>query len=558
MDRFEELYTYDETLCKNIESLTLEVLFVWNKLEKQQPAAQRNTRVAGSIVEGGGMARIFQKNTFFPDELNREAEADIEIIMVEIPYYMKHIVRDIQGKPGYVNVRAGQELLEHAKEIGWKITDTTRQEINNATSSHGWLKPYKIKEAALNRMPVTQKTAKKLEPVVADVLNKKTEDVSITTTQVITKSSIQSDIMISINAVPFFKLSYDMVTLLKLTWWPAIAQQWKSRDRNWPSPTEIEKISRLCYIINKPSPTEKDNEETVELRYSFTHVERDLVCMRSRHQNKVYLIFKIMFLKWIKPLDPEHISSFVAKTIMFWACEEFPPDHEMWNEDLDSMLISLSYLFLQTKEAFEKHNLPYFFIHTVNVIENMPEDIASIVAMKIEKLLKNLVDYLPFPMDKELAGLKELVHAVKSTIKVFDELKANDFAIFFRRPELMQNASFLELILAVANQFVKASVNPETALTTFLDCFNAFVTKIPKEDHEASGAAQGGKAEELGQGLLNAFMEAGQSDENVRHKSEKNKGEEEYDQGRVENIVKNIFGNVSKLFEAYHLRSLSF
>ena len=207
MDKFEELYTYDETLCKNIESLTLEVLFVWNKLEKQQPAAQRNTRVAGSIVEGGGMARIFQKSTFFPDESNREAEADIEIIMVEVPYNMKHIVRDIQGKPGYVNVRAGQELLEQAKEIGWKITDTTRQEMNDATSGHGWLKTYKIKEAALKRMPVTEKTAKKLEPIVADVLNKKTEDVSIATTQVITKSSVQSDIMISINALPFFKVS---------------------------------------------------------------------------------------------------------------------------------------------------------------------------------------------------------------------------------------------------------------------------------------------------------------------------------------------------------------
>ena len=551
MDKFEELYTYDETLCKNIESLTLEVLFVWNKLEKQQPAAQRNTRVAGSIVEGGGMARIFQKSTFFPDKLNREGEADIEVIMAEIPYYMKHIVRDIQGKPGYVNVRAGQELLEHANETGWKITDTTRHEMNNATSSDGWLKPYKIKEAALKRMPVTEKTAKKLEPIVADVLNKKTEDVSITTTQVITKSSVQSDIMISINALPFLKISYDMVTLLKLAWWPTIAQEWKSRDRNWPSPTEIEKISRFCYIINKPSPIERDNEETVELRYSFTHVERGLVCMRSRHQNKVYLIFKIIFLKWIKPLDSENISSFVAKTIMFWACEELPPDHEIWNEDLDSVLRSLSYLLLQTKKAFEKHNLPYFFMHTVNVIETIPKDIANIVSMKIGELLKNLVEYLPFPMDKELEGLKELVHVVKSSIKVFDELKANDFAIFFRRPELLGNASFLEFILLFTNQLENFSLNPEKGFRTVLDCVNAVRTKMQKKDHEASGETQGEKAEGLRKGLLNAFMESGQSDEQTEHESEKSKGQEENEQVRVvEEIFENVFGNVLKLFEA--------
>ena len=106
-----------------------------------------------------------------------------------------------------------------------------------------------------------------------------------------------------------------------------------------------------------------------------------------------------MFLKWIKPLNPERISSFIVKTIMFWACEEFPSMHEMWYEDLDSMLDALTYLFLQTKEAFEKHNLPYFFINTVNVIESRAKDIVNIVSVRIRKLLQNLVNYLPFPME---------------------------------------------------------------------------------------------------------------------------------------------------------------
>ena len=391
---------------------------MWNKLEKQQPATQRNIRVAGSLVEGGGVARIFQRNATFPDDLNREGEVDIEFILAQMPHDMKHNIQDIQGKPGYVNLRVYQELLEQANEIGWKITDTTRHDIKNATSSGGWLKPYKIKEAALKRMPITKTTVKKLEPILADVFNEKTEHVSITATQAITKSTVQSDIMISINALPFYKISYDIVTLLELTWWPTVAQEWKLRKRKWPSSTEIEKISRICYIINKPSISERDNEETEELRYSFTHVERELVRMRSRHQNKVYLIFKIMFLKWIKPLDPDRISSFIAKTIMFWTCEEFPSSHEMWYEDLDSMLHVLTYLFFQAQEAFEKHNLPYFFINTVNVIENIPKDIANIASVRITELLKNLVSYLPFPMEKELNAVKQLVHAVKSSIKL--------------------------------------------------------------------------------------------------------------------------------------------
>ena len=215
-DQFEELYTYDENFCKDYEILSLDALAVWNKLEKQQLAAQRNTRVAGSMAEGGGTARIFQRSTTFPGELDREGEVDIEVIIGQIPNYKRHNVRDVQGKPGYVNVRADQQLLEQANEIGWRITDTIRHDLKNATSRVGWLKPYKMKEATLKRMSITKKSVKKLEPLLADVFNKKTEDVSITTTQVITKSTVQSDIMISISTLPFYKISYDIVTLVEL------------------------------------------------------------------------------------------------------------------------------------------------------------------------------------------------------------------------------------------------------------------------------------------------------------------------------------------------------
>ena len=91
-----------------------------------------------------------------------------------------------------------------------------------------------MKEATLKRMPVTKSTAGKLEPTLTDAFHMKTEDVSITTTQVITKSTVQSDIMININAASFFKISYDIVTLLELTWWQTIAGEWKSRKRRWP------------------------------------------------------------------------------------------------------------------------------------------------------------------------------------------------------------------------------------------------------------------------------------------------------------------------------------
>ena len=50
-------------------------------------------------------------------------------------------------------------------------------------------------------------------------------------------------------------------------------------------------------------------------------------------------------------------------------------------------------------------------------------------------------------MDKETDAVKQIPHLVKSTIKAFDELKTNNFAIFLRRLELLKNTSFFEVVL---------------------------------------------------------------------------------------------------------------
>ena len=265
-----------------------------------------------------------------------------------------------------------------------------------------------------------------------------------------------------------------------------------------------------------------------------------------------------MFLKWIKPLDPDRISSFIAKTIMFWTCEEFPSSHEMWYEDLDSMLHVLTYLFFQAKEAFEKHNLPYFFINTVNVIENIPKDIANIASVRITELLKNLVSYLPFPMEKELNAVKQLVHAVKSSIKLIDELKANNFAIISRRPELLKSTSFSEVVLLFADKilFGRFLQNPSTK--SFLKMYNAIgrdmrkVLDSEKRDRKVSGDKKGEIMVTLGQGLLSFCMEVGQSAQQWEHQSEKSKDEKEDEQAsekKGKDIAKKMLGNWLKFFE---------
>ena len=208
--------------------------------------------------------------------------------------------------------------------------------------------------------------------------------------------------------------------------------------------------------------------------------------------------------------------------------KSFLPRHEMWNKDFDSMLYALTYLFLQTKEAFEKHNLPYFFINTVNVIEIIPKDIVNVVSVRIRELLRNLVNYLPFPMDKELNAVKQIAHLVKSTIKVFDELKANKFTIFLRRPELLKNASFSEIVLLFAEkiQFTSFLQNREEHSEELLEVYNAIGTGIQKllhseeKDFKANGDKQGETGAILGQKLLDIFLDVAQSAQQSKHQSE--------------------------------------
>ena len=444
--KFQDIYSRDEELCKEAKSISLQALQVWNRLEKHQPTASRNIWSTGSLVEGTGTARIFQPTSRFPDGLNREGEADIEIVIAKIPEHLKHNVHDIEGKPGYVNVHVFDTALDEAADLGWKIYDNTKKLLPEMTSKDSYIKPFCLKTAALEKINFTEETAGYLKPLLAEVFQKDIKDVSMELGQSITKSSVQSDIMIFVEKQPFFRLSYDIVTLLKLECWPTVAQEWKERTRKWPFDGFIEKLSKFCYIITKPSPEEKDNEETVEMRYSFAHVERDLVKMRDPHQNKVYLIFKIMFVKFIKPIHPDKLCSFIAKTIMFWVCENFGPWSRFWNKDFDSIANALKYLFLQMKKAFSGHHLPYFFIKEVNVIEAIPQETVDKVLLKIEEILDDITLHLPLEVDKEISLVKEITDIVKHTNKIFDELKSDFVGVLSRQPELLNTTSVCEML----------------------------------------------------------------------------------------------------------------
>ena len=82
-------------------------------------------------------------------------------------------------------------------------------------------------------------------------------------------------------------------------------------------------LTTRCFVIAKPSDEEKDNKKTYELTYLFHEVETTLAQMRSNGQNIIYMKYKSLLCKHIKPIDPENIPSFWGKTLRFWLCENW-------------------------------------------------------------------------------------------------------------------------------------------------------------------------------------------------------------------------------------------
>ena len=197
---------------------------------------------------------------------------------------------------------------------------------------NGYLLPYRLKEISLDKLRF-RNSNRTIELFFASVLNKKLPDITFTNIeQGINKSSVKFDGIVNIENKPWVAISFDAVHLIKLTWWPEIASEWKTRKRNWPDNEDLIKgLTKESFIIAKPTCDEDSVFDSKEMRYYFSHMERKLVEIRSCFQNMTYLVFKCMIYKWLSPANTEHngIKSFLGKTVMFWVCEDNQKDDKL-------------------------------------------------------------------------------------------------------------------------------------------------------------------------------------------------------------------------------------
>ena len=129
-----------------------------------------------------------------------------------------------------------------------------------------------------------------------------------------------------------------------------------------------------------------------------------------------------MVIRLIKPIESEKLSSFLAKTIMFWACEEFPPTHEMWR--VEEYISSLEYLFQELLKAFCEGNLPYFFNPEINILEAIAAETRSKVCEKIVSILEDIPANIPSPFGPELTFSKEISQIAQNLLETLIKFEA--------------------------------------------------------------------------------------------------------------------------------------
>ena len=431
--------------------------------QHQNAIARGNISCVGSLAEGCTVPRVFTINNQFPDGINRELELDIDFLLLEITEDQKSIIKDVSLKRGIVQIESKNTLdvLRLANNIGWDVNETDHDKYKDvATNESGFLKPFKIKSVASEKMEL-QNTDNLLELIFAAAFNVKRKDIEIAhQPDEVKQSAVTAEYFLKIKGNPAFTLSIDQAIIFKIDWWPELYTEFKNRERAWPEQPIMDDLLSSCNIIAKPSDEELRNSETLEFRYSFAHIERTLCMIRSRWQTFVYLVFKVLFVKHLKSLSivkevvvgacavedsinedqsRQKLTSFLCKNTMLWICERFAPDdNAMWVDSFEGLIHALENLFGVMIGYFKAGYMPYYFDPKINLISHLSRDLHELVVQKAKDLLSDLPQFLCFDMQREFTVCGEMTQALKSIAKVLKEVHDKDYGrIIKNHPELL-------------------------------------------------------------------------------------------------------------------------
>ena len=184
------------------------------------------------------------------------------------------------------------------------------------------------------------------------------------------------------------KMLTEYIPAFRCLTWPMVAQEWRKRQRKWPSPDVVDKVIREGFHLVVKAPKNGGNPEC-DFRISFSHAEYLLSQEINEIQRECYRCLKTYHRVYLST-EAKGLISFHLKNIFLRTIEE--TGGEMWIESRRAECMWK--LFANLLKALRERHLPHYFVRSYNLFGiDYIEDLAILESLtqKVEQIMDNPV-----------------------------------------------------------------------------------------------------------------------------------------------------------------------
>ena len=186
------------------------------------------------------------------------------------------------------------------------------------------------------------------------------------------------------------KLLFECIPAFRCLTWPMVAQEWRKRQRKWPSPDVVDQVIREGFHLVVKAPKNGGNPEC-DFRISFSHAEYLLSQEINEIQRECYRCLKTYHRVYLST-EAKGLISFHLKNIFLRTIEE--TGGEMWIESRRAECMWK--LFANLLKALRERHLPHYFVRSYNLFGiDYIEDPAILESLtrRVEQIMENPVKF---------------------------------------------------------------------------------------------------------------------------------------------------------------------
>ena len=186
------------------------------------------------------------------------------------------------------------------------------------------------------------------------------------------------------------KMLIEFIPAFRCLTWPMVAQEWRKRQRKWPSPHVVDKVIREGFHLVVKAPKNGGNPEC-DFRISFSHAEYLLSQEINEIQRECYRCLKTYHRVYLST-EAKGLISFHLKNIFLRTIEE--TGGEMWIESRRAECMWK--LFANLLKALRERHLPHYFVQSYNLFGiDYIEDPAILESLTqtVEQIMENPVKF---------------------------------------------------------------------------------------------------------------------------------------------------------------------